>query len=200
MLAHFSEGRIPKRVAHRPPSYRIRMEARTSRRRNFESRPSGQCRRGDSAGSCVGFNPLQPTIPYSKLFVSCRERRTVHSLPQFPAQCEPTTMSILSANASRRGQPRPNAGSACLLDGGSSITRSHRRTLCADADGRLEAGCKDAGVAESAVICAVRHRYNVPGNHSDAGDVFICARRQAVAAQFIATQDPVVVVDDADQG
>lgn len=48
-------------------------------------------------------------------------------------------------------------------------------------------GCR---VAESAVICAVCHRSNVPGNHSDAGNVFICVRCQADAAQFIAIQDP----------
>ena len=61
----------------------------------------------------------------------------------------------------------------------------------------LEVGCEDVGVAESAVICAVCRRSNIPGNHSAAGDVFICVRCQADAAQFIAIQDPVV--DDAGQ-
>jgi len=38
---------------------------------------------------------------------------------------------------------------------------------------------------------------NIPGNHSAAGDAFICVRCQADAAQFIAIQDPIM--DDADQ-
>lgn len=84
-----------------------------------------------------------------------------------------------------------------LLDGGPSVLCSRRRTLCADAHGRFAAGCEDVGVSESAVICAVCHRSNLPGNHSDAGDLFICARCQADAAQFIAVQDPIVDADQA---
>jgi hypothetical protein len=55
--------------------------------------------------------------------------------------------------------------------------------------GESEEACEDVGVAESAAICAVCHRSRIRGDRNDAGDVFICARCQADAAQFIAIQD-----------
>lgn len=55
--------------------------------------------------------------------------------------------------------------------------------------GGSDAACEDVGVAESDAICAVCQRSRVRGDRSDAGDVFICARCQADAAQFIAIQD-----------
>jgi len=99
-------------------------------------------------------------------------------------------MSWRDRDAGFKGHRSPALCS--FSDGGVNVLRSRRRTLCADAHGWLEVECEDVGVAASAVICAVCHRSNVPGNHSDAGDVFICVRCQANAAQFIAIQDPVV--------
>lgn len=63
-----------------------------------------------------------------------------------------------------------------------------------------EAGraCEDFAMAQSEVICDVCRRSNVPGNHSDVGNIFICVRCQSDAAEFIAIQDPIVA--DAHQG
>ncbi len=52
-------------------------------------------------------------------------------------------------------------------------------------------------MVDPAVICAVCRRSRVPGAYSDTGDVFICVRCQADAAQFIAIQDSIVAEQQA---
>ena len=53
-------------------------------------------------------------------------------------------------------------------------------------------------MSQSAVVCAVCRQSRIDGSQNRVGDMFICARCQADATQFIEIQDSIWGEEDTD--